>query len=131
MKTLRLLLGMLGVFTFTVCGAPAPDGTNRLTVAVTDLQARGLDKSIAEIFSERFRSELIQTGFFRVMERGQMDMVLKEQGFQQTGACSDEACLVEMGQIMGVERMIAGSMGKLGTLYTISVRLINVESGKS
>jgi hypothetical protein len=59
-----------------------------------------------------------------------MDLVLKEQGFQQTGACSDEACLVEMGQLMGVQRMVAGSLGKLGTMYTLSIRLINVESGE-
>jgi hypothetical protein len=134
MKFLYLLSGILFVFACLVSAeekkAEAAGASDKLTVAVTDLVAKGVDKSVADIFSERFRSELIQTGHFRVMERGQMDMVLKEQGFQQSGACSDEACLVEMGQIMGVERMISGSMGKLGTLYTISVRLINVATGE-
>jgi hypothetical protein len=134
MKCLYLLVGILSVFACLVSAQDkkkaSPETGDKLTVAVTDLLGKGMDKSVADIFSERFRSELIQTGHFRVMERGQMDMVLKEQGFQQSGACSDEACLVEMGQIMGVERMISGSMGKLGTLYTISVRLINVATGE-
>jgi len=109
---------------------PAAEGKDKLTVAITDLLAKGVEASTADIISERFRSELLKTGHFRVMERGQMDMILKEQGFQQSGVCADAACLVEMGQMMGVDRMLAGSLGKLGSMYTLTVRLINVGTGE-
>jgi curli biogenesis system outer membrane secretion channel CsgG len=64
------------------------------------------------------------------MERNDMASVLKEQGFQQTGTCDEASCLVEVGQLLGVERMVAGSVGKIATMHTISLRMINVATGE-
>lgn len=101
----------------------------KLNIAVNDLNAEGIDSSSAKIISDRIRSELINIGVFRVMERTEMHSILKELGFQQTGVC-DESCIVEVGQLLGVERMVAGSIGKVGSFYTISLRMINVATGE-
>ncbi len=37
---------------------------------------------------------------------------------------------VEAGQLLSVEHIIYGSIGRIGTLYTINVYLASVESGK-
>ena len=95
--------------------------SNKLNIAVNDLSGKGIEKSTAGIISDRLRSELIKTGVFRVMERNEMENVLKEQGFQKTGACDDASCLIEVGQILGVDRMVAGSVGKVGNFFTISL----------
>lgn len=58
-----------------------------------------------------------------------MQDILKEQGFQQSGCVSD-ACIVEVGQLLGVRYMVAGSIGKLGRTYTMSIRLIDVQTGE-
>jgi hypothetical protein len=58
-----------------------------------------------------------------------MEAILVEQSFQQTGCTSDE-CLVEAGKLLGVQKMLAGSVGKFGTVYTIELRIIDVQSGK-
>ena len=39
-------------------------------------------------------------------------------------------CIVQVGQMLGVDRMIAGSVGKVGTIYTVSLRMIDVETGR-
>lgn len=101
-----------------------------LNIAVNDLSGKGIEQSTAAIISDRLRSELINTGVFLVMERNEMDNILKEQGFQKTGACDEASCLVEVGQLLGVERMVAGSVGKIGNIYTVSLRMINVASGQ-
>jgi hypothetical protein len=106
--------------------AQAPDSLN---IAVNDLSGKGIEQFSASIISDRLRSELIATGLFRVMERNEMATILMEQGFQQTGAC-EASCLVEVGQLLGVERMVAGSIGKIDSLYTLSVRMINVATGQ-
>ena len=49
------------------------------------------------------------SGCFRVIERTEMDNILREQGFQKSGACDDENCLVEVGQLLGVNRMAAAN----------------------
>jgi hypothetical protein len=123
---LRNLLTALGLITVSVFAQTV----DKIPVAINDFKGESVDQSSVRIITDRLRSELVNTGVFRVMERGEMETILKEQGFQQSGSCDDQACLVEVGQLLGVKRMVAGSIGKLGTLYTISVRMINVESGE-
>jgi len=72
-------------------------------IAVSDVLGKGLPQSQADIISDRLRGELVKTGHFSVMERAQMDEVLKEQGFQQSGACTEQSCIVAMGQMLGVQ----------------------------
>jgi hypothetical protein len=51
---------------------------------------------------------------------------LQEQGFQQSEACSQVECIVEVGKILKVEKMFAGTIGKVGKIYTINIQLIDV-----
>lgn len=104
--------------------------SERLSVAVSDLEPHAVDKASAAIITDRLRSEMVNTGRFRVMERGEMEAVLSEQGFQQSGACSDQACLVEVGQLLGVSHVVAGTIGKVGRLFTLSLRIIDVRTGE-
>jgi curli biogenesis system outer membrane secretion channel CsgG len=102
----------------------------KTTIAVNDLAGEGIEASEARIISDRLRSELINSEMFRVMERGEMETILKEQGFQQSGLCTDQSCMVEMGKILGVRNIIAGTIGKIGGMYTISTRMIDVATGE-
>lgn len=99
-------------------------------VAVLPLDARGLTSEEGTVMTEMLGSELLQTGAFRVMERSQMDKILAEQGFQKSGACDNSQCAVEMGQLLGIERMVVGSIGKVGRTFLVSVRMVNVGSGE-
>jgi len=46
-----------------------------------------------------------------------------------TGCTSDE-CLVEIGQLLGAEMMVGGSISKIGDMYTASARIVNVETSQ-
>ncbi len=103
----------------------------KLTIAVLNLKnASDVSKGESDIISDRLRIELFKTGNVDVMEREQMQTVLAEQGFQQSGACSDEGCMAEMGKLLGVQHLITGSIGKLGTLYLLNLRAIDVKTGQ-
>ena len=99
------------------------------SIAVMDLDAKGIAKDEASVLTDKLRGELFQTGQFQVIERSVMDEILKEQGFQQTG-CTSKECAVEAGQLIGVQFMVAGSIGRIEKTYLLSVRLINVATGK-
>ena len=58
-----------------------------------------------------------------------MDEILKEQGFQQSG-CTNEMCAVEAGQLLGVQKMLSGSVGKFGKLFTIELQIIDIETSQ-
>ena len=110
--------------------ANAAVDSNKEVIGIMDLKAEGDLKSASGILSDRLRAELFNTGRFAVMERGEMDAILKEQGFQQSGVCDDKACMVEIGQLLGASKMVAGSIGMLGTVYLINLRIIDVSTGK-
>ena len=101
----------------------------KIIIGVMDLDASGLSVEAKKALSDRLRTELFNTGRFSVMERNKMDEILKEQGFQQTGCTSNE-CVVEAGRLLGVDRMISGSVGKVGAIYTVSLRMIDIETGR-
>jgi TolB-like protein len=102
----------------------------RPTVAVIDFDASGISQLEATSLTNRFRTSVGDVGVMRLVERGMMEEVLQEQGFQQTG-CTSEECAVEVGQLLGVQNMIGGSIGRVGDTFTIDVRMISVQSGVS
>ena len=97
-------------------------------VAVIDFEGAGISASALTALSEIFRYELMGTGLYDVMDRTNMEEVLKEQGFQMSGACTDLGCMVQVGQILGVSKIFGGTIGQLGTKYVISVKMIDVET---
>ena len=98
------------------------------TVAVIDFEGRGIAQLEAQTLTDRFRSSINNTGAVRLVERNMMEEVLQEQGFQQAGCTSDE-CAIEVGQLLGVQNMIGGAIGKVGNTFTIDLRMIAVETG--
>jgi hypothetical protein len=99
------------------------------TVAVLDFTGKGVSAEEASVLTDKLRGELMNSGRVQLIERGAMDEILKEQGFQQSGCTSNE-CIVEAGQLMGVQYMAAGSIGKIEKTFLLSVRFINVQTSK-
>ena len=101
----------------------------QLPIAVIDFDGKGINQPESSALTDRLRSELIEGGFFKVVERGMMEDVMKEQGFQQSGCTSDE-CIVEVGKMIGVDRMIGGSISNVGDLYSVNAKIVSVETGE-
>ncbi|MBI5805912.1 hypothetical protein HZA73_07690 [candidate division TA06 bacterium] len=105
--------------------------TDRKTaVAVMNLKGSGISEQDTRFLTDRLTIELQRAGTFDVLERDKMDEILKEQGFQQTGACDETACLVEAGRMLPVQKMIGGSLGRIGDVYAAQLRLIDLKTGK-
>jgi len=99
-------------------------------VAVIDFSGEGLSQSSLIALSDVFRAELIASGLYNVMNRKNMDVILIEQAFQHSGACTDLNCMVDMGQILCVSKMFGGSIGKLGSKYIITIKIIDIETSR-
>ena len=98
-------------------------------IAVLDLEQIGLSKQEATILTQRLTTELIFLEKYQVVERNNMDKILKEQKFQHSG-CTDSECAVEIGQLLNSDYIIIGSVNKFGKTYALDARLIDVGLGK-
>jgi TolB-like protein len=100
------------------------------TVAILDFEGQGVDASEVQTLSERMRTEIGNTNAVRLIERKAVEKIMMEQGLQQSGCTSDE-CAAEVGQLLGVQFMISGSIGKMGKSYTIDCKMFSVETGET
>jgi hypothetical protein len=101
----------------------------KFNIAVMELQSNALPAGDLDGLSNRLRADLFNTGVFTVLERSAMEEILREQGFQQSGCVSSE-CAVQAGQLIGVEKMVVGSVDKLGTAYSVALRMVDVATGR-
>ena len=99
-------------------------------IAVLELEQKGLTKQEAEILTDRLTTKLISLDKYQVVERTNMDKILKEQKFQNSG-CTDSECAVEIGQLLNTDFIVIGSVSKFGATYAVDARLIDVAKGKS
>lgn len=100
-------------------------------LAVLDFKPKGgVSEDEASIISDRMRTRLFRSGRYQLMERANMLAILKEQGFQQTqDNCDSTSCSVEIGKLLAVNQLMTGSVSKLGSIYTLSYRIVDVERG--
>lgn len=98
------------------------------TAAILTFDARsGLSFEEVALLADRFAVEMARLKVYRLVGRSKMTEILAEQEF--SSSCSVLECAVEAGRMLGVQYMIYGSIGKLGSLFTINVYLASVETG--
>jgi curli biogenesis system outer membrane secretion channel CsgG len=91
-------------------------------------------------------TELVKSGKFIVVERDRMNKIMEEQKFQAQGM-TDPQTVAKMGQILGLEAIVVGSVSQFGVKkegsdylltqskrqvadVTVDIRLIDVQSGQ-
>jgi TolB-like protein len=99
-----------------------------MRIAIMDFQADGISRQEARRITDLIRTEIINTGKFSVIERNQLDKILKEQGFQQTGI-TDESSAVKVGKILSANKILVGSVMMLSGTIVINGRIVDVEKG--
>lgn len=103
---------------------------NRPPIAVLKMEGKGLDSTELFGLTERLRVELFNTQKYDVLERAQMAKILDEQALQNSDECQNENCMVQIGKLIGVKYMVGGSCVRIGSMHSVSARIIDVETGQ-
>jgi len=99
-------------------------------IAVLDLTIdQNITSSLKIPLSLALAENILKSGQFRVLDRKNIDTILKEQGFQLSD-CTSSECIVRVGQLLGVTKIVTGNVSKVGDLFVISVMMTNVETGE-
>ena len=73
----------------------------------------GSDQDIGKGIADMLVTNLVRNGTYSVIERKQLDRVLQEQNFQQSGR-ADPSSAVQLARILGVDAIIIGSITQFG-----------------
>jgi len=121
MKQLFTCAAFLLLFSITAWSA------DKHRIAVMTLEAKtGVDQGLANTVTDLLNGELVKLQLFTMIDRANMSKIMAEQSFQQQG-CTDQACAVKLGNMLNVQKIIVGSVMKLGAQYIISVNFVDVE----
>jgi TolB-like protein len=106
-------------------------GPKTQTVAVLpfrDLSAG--TRFVGEAIRETVTSDLKQLGSLRVIERGNLDKVLAEQGLQATQQDMDTSTVVKLGKVLGASLILIGAYQKLPPQVRLTARFVKVETSE-
>lgn len=102
---------------------------SRTPIAVMDFKAGvGVEQNEVNGLSDMLINSLYKTGEFRIIERSQLNQVLKEQNFQQSDLTSEQ--VVEIGKILGVKSILIGSVNFIPTGRTLYQKAAGTVSGE-
>ncbi|PJA27947.1 MAG: hypothetical protein CO189_05715 [candidate division Zixibacteria bacterium CG_4_9_14_3_um_filter_46_8] len=105
-------------------------GHSAPVVAILDFDKKGdISNGDSEAISEQFRNMIIEKDVFEVMANDKIMQILEQQSFQLTGA-TETGKAVELGKLLNVNKLVTGSVSRLGREWTLSARIINIETGK-
>lgn len=99
-------------------------------IAIGDFNFNGIMQSEVDIIKDMISSSLQNTGKYRLIERGQIDQILNEQGLENSGVCDNTECAIELGKILSIDEILIGSVGRLGRSIVISIKIVNIETSE-
>lgn len=125
MKKLPLLFPAFLLLIFLFSDASPRE---KITIAVLDFDAKNMNQESADAVTDLLRTELFNTGYFKVVERQRIQKILEEQKFQVTGL-TDADEVVEIGRLLNVKAILLGTVTRLGSTHIINTRMVSIRTG--
>jgi TolB-like protein len=115
----------------TAIVAEAPKLQKRTVAVIEFSEAQGptyVPSSRGRLLAERITTRLVNTGQLEVVERAQLDKVMRELKLGTTGLV-DDATAKSIGKLLGVEAIVTGTLAQVGQETEIHSRMVRVEDG--
>ncbi len=100
----------------------------KIKLAVLDFEGKNITQESTDAVTDLLRTELFNTGAFNVVERRQITQLLEEQQFQSSGLTNTDQA-VEIGRLLNVEKIMIGTVTRLGNTHIINTRIVDVQTG--
>lgn len=101
----------------------------KLNIAVAEFEPRDVALTEAMAVSDFLRDDLVKMDLFNIVGRSEMKMILAQHKFEMSG-CTDRECVIDMGRILHVDKIVSGNLARVGKLYYIVASVIDVQTGK-
>lgn len=109
--------------------AETQSGLRVVILPFRNLTRQPADEWLADSFAESLTMGLLKVEALQLVERGQLQNLIKEQQFGQS-IYADEASAPKLGKLLGATVVVLGSYQKVGEQLQANVRFVDVETGK-
>lgn len=132
---MRIIVYVAGLIIIMVSYAEGQTGKTdkkkKETLAVLDFKStQGMSQNDVITLTNTFRSSMAKTKSYEILERSDMESILKEQDMSLTDLCDNTDCAVQVGKLLVAKKMVIGEIGRIGDTYAITARIIDVTTGK-
>ena len=101
-----------------------------ISIAFFQFEAQNVDAKTASIISDELLVLLSKMPGSNVIGSKEVDAMLGFEQKKQMSGCTDTSCMVAIGGALGVDKILMGSLGKLGESYILSLKLLDIRAGK-
>lgn len=103
----------------------------KVRVAVMEFRPLGTEQAKADLLSEIALTRASMMRGFEVIGRSDIASMIGFEKQKQVVGCSDDyGCLAEVGGALGVDLVMVGTLGRLGSLYRIDLKLVDTKRAK-
>ncbi|MBI5527758.1 MAG: hypothetical protein HY897_15615 [Deltaproteobacteria bacterium] len=100
-----------------------------MSIAFFQLEAQGVDARVAGIVSDTMLTELGKLPDSKVIGSKDIDAMLGYEQKKQLTGCTDTSCVVAVGGALGVDKLVMGSLGKIGDSYVMNLKALDIRNG--
>lgn len=109
-----------------------PPASTPITVSLPPLQpVGGFDQGRADSLLDFFGQRLERTGAWKVTTAAQIAQLLGFDRQRQLLGCEASTCVAELSGALGSEALVTGNIGKVGTAYTVNLKLLDAKNGST
>jgi hypothetical protein len=108
---------------------PVRAGGERMRVLVLDFRDDGGGPELVQAVRDTIVVHLSQKGSFEVLSTEDLRRVSDLEASREAMGCDESSCLSEMAGAVGAERVVFGSVGRLGDLTQVTLSVLDVDRG--
>lgn len=112
--------------------AAPPDGKKPIKVVVLKLSGKGgIEPASVDILTDALVGELRKHPGFSVVSPSEIVTLIGFEREKQLLGCSDSGCLAEIAGAMGADRLVSGSIGRLGSSTVVSITALDARKAQA
>src|SRR5688572_25474332 len=108
----------------------SPEGA-RAPLLVLEPSGDAIDADVRAALGARIAATLSDAGVPGVIGQSELRSLLDAEARRQSVGCDDASCAAEIAGALGAERVVVGTVTRLGGTYALQLTLLDVKNGRA
>lgn len=96
-------------------------------IAILDVMSTSYETADTRMFTDILRTEVFKLHHFKIVERGVIQQIMREQELSMSGMV-DDSMLLELGRILAVEKLLVCRIDEIAETTAFNMRIIDVQT---